>query len=77
VAKQPGDGYLRLTVVAMALGLWFMVTAVLLLVWHYTAGGVPPVLVKIVIGVGIVSTAVILVSVALGALPPRRQPPKD
>ena len=71
----PSDGFLRLTLVSMAFGIWFMMTACALLLWRFLIGPPPESLVQIVIGSGMFAVAGILVSVAGCCVPHRRQPP--
>ncbi len=71
----PRDGFLRLTLVSMAFGVWFMLTACAVLLWCFLVGPPPRAIVQLAIASGMVAVAAILVSVAGCCVPNRRQPP--
>ncbi|NLT42736.1 MAG: hypothetical protein GXX93_08695 [Anaerolineae bacterium] len=73
---MPSAGMLRLALISMAFGLWFMLTACALLLWRFLVGPPPQLLVHGVICSGMLSVAGILVSVA-GCCVPQRQAPTE
>lgn len=71
---MPNTGMLRLALMSMAFGLWFILVACALLVWRYLVGPPPQFLVQGAIGAGLLSVAGIFVAAAGCCLPQRTAP---
>lgn len=73
---MPSSGMLRLALMTMAFGVWFILAACALMGWHYLVEPPPQSLVRGVIAVGMLSVAGILVSIAGCCVPQRQRPPE-
>ena len=66
--KQRSFSFFLLLVIAMVVGLLFLIATIGLLAWRYLVGPVPLALAYVTIGLGAVAGTVILVSALLYAL---------